>query len=103
MANYVLSPDAQNSLRDIKQYSIKKFGKDRTKTYLKNMRRRMKDLAENPSRGIIREDLKVGFYSDFIGSHAIYFRIRSSHIDIIDVLHQSMDPSKHIANLLPDQ
>lgn len=96
MANYVLSPEAQNSLTDIRRYSIKNFGKDRTKNYLNNIRKCMKALAETPSRGLTREDLKVGFYSYFIGSHTVYYIIRDSYIDIVDVQHQSMDPSKRI-------
>lgn len=96
MAKYILSPEAQNSLSNIRAYSIKKFGTERTKTYLQNIRKRMQALAENPSLGIIREDLKVGYHSDFVGSHTIYYRIKTTHIDIIDVLHQAMEPSKHI-------
>ena len=96
MTKYFLSPEAQNSLRNIKAYSNKNVGPQRTKTYLQNIRNRMQALAENPSRGIIREDLKVGYHSDFVGSHTIYYRVQPTHIDIIDVLHQSMEPSKHI-------
>lgn len=98
MAKYILSPEAQNSLSNIKAYSNKNFGPQRAKTYLQNIRKRMQALAENPSRGIIREDLKVGYHSDFVGSHTIYYRVKPTHIDIIDVLHQSMEPSKHIIN-----
>lgn len=100
MSKYILSTEAQNSLKEIQIFSTNNFGKERTKQYLTDIRKRMKALAENPSRGIIREDLKVGYHSDFIGSHTIYYRIQSTHIDVIDVLHQSMDPSKHITEIL---
>ena len=98
MARYILSPEAQRSLKNIREYSIKNFGNRRTKTYLKNIRKRMQELAENSSLGTIREDLKVGYHSHFVGSHTIYYRVKPTHIDIIDVLHQSMEPSKHIIN-----
>jgi len=98
MSKYILSTEAQNSLRKIQIYSTKNFGKERTRQYLTDIRKRMKALAENPSRGIIREDLKVGYHSDFIGSHTIYYKIQSTHIDVIDVLHQSMDPTKNISD-----
>lgn len=98
MSKYILSTAAQNSLKEIQIYSIKNFGKERTRQYLTDIRQRMKALAENPSRGIIRDDLKVGYHSDFIGSHTIYYKIQSTHIDVIDVLHQSMAPSKHITD-----
>jgi len=98
MSKYILSTEAQNSLRKIQIYSTKNFGKERTRQYLTDIRKRMKALAENPSRGIIREDLKVGYHSDFIGSHTIYYKIQSTHIDVIDILHQSMDPTKNISD-----
>ncbi len=98
MSKYILSTETQNSLKEIQIYSTKKFGKERTRQYLTNIRNRMEALAKNPSRGIVREDLKVGYHSDFIGTHTIYYKIQSTHIDIIDVLHQSMDPSKHITD-----
>ncbi len=97
MAKYFLSPEAQNSLKNIKSYSHKNFGAMRTKAYLNSIRKRMQMLAENPLHGIIREDLKVGYHSNFVGSHTIYYLIRPNHIDIIDVLHQSMEPSKYIS------
>lgn len=98
MATYILSPEAQKSLIGIKAYSIENFGVTRTKKYLQTIHKRMQALAENPSLGIIREDLKVGYHSSFVGSHTIYYRVNPAHIDIIDVLHQSMEPSKHIVD-----
>ena len=96
MGKYKLSTEAQNSLHSMKTYSDKTFGKQRTKAYLQNIRKRMQALADNPLLGIVREDLNVGYHSDFVGSHTIYYRIYSTHIGIISILHQSMDPSKYV-------
>ena len=96
MAKYVLSPEAQASLLNIKAYSITTFGKKRTTAYLKSMRDRMRSLSESPLMGKARDEIKKGYYSYFEGSHIIYYRITITHIDIIDVLHQSMEPSLHL-------
>ncbi len=56
----------------------------------------MEALSENPSRGIVSVDLQVGYYSDFIGSLTLYYNSQSTHIVVIGVLHQAMDPTKHI-------
>jgi len=96
MAKYVLSPAAQVSLLNIKVYSIKTFGKKRATSYLKALRDRMRALSESPLKGMNRDDIKSGYYSYFEGSHTIYYRITKTHIDIIDVLHQSMEPSSHL-------
>jgi len=96
MSRYVLSRAAQESLIDIKTYSTKTFGKKRTTIYLKSLRDRMKDLSESPLAGLSRDEIKKGYFSYYEGSHTIYYRITKTHIDIIDILHQSMEPSLHL-------
>lgn len=96
MAKYILSPQAQSSLQDIRDYTLENFGKQQTNTYLKMLQKHMKDLAATPTRGKERDEIKAGYYSSFIGSHTIYYRIADTHIDVIDVLHQSMEPMRHL-------
>lgn len=87
---------AQRNLKDIRAYSLKNFGKQQTTAYLKILQKHMKALAATPSKGVKRDEIKAGYYSSFIGSHTIYYRIAHAHIDIIDVLHQSMEPMRHL-------
>ena len=96
MAKYILSPAAQSRLKEIKTYTLKNFGKRQTTIYLKNLHVCMQDLADEPSKGTERNDIKKGYYSKFIGSHTIYYRISDTHIGIIDILHQAMEPKRHI-------
>ncbi len=96
MSQYVLSPAAQVSLKQIREYSLENFGKQQTVMYLKKLRDRMQYLADSPVRGKVRDDIKSGYYSHFEGSHTIYYLIRDTHIDIIDVLHQSMESARHL-------
>lgn len=96
MPKYILSPQAQASLQEIRAYSLKHFGKRQTAIYLKELHERMKDLAAAPSKGTARDEIKLGYYSSFVGSHTIYYRISDTHIDIIDVLHQRMEPTRHL-------
>ena len=96
MAKYLLSPAAQNSLKEIKAYSLKNFGTRQTTIYLKNLHACMQDLAENPSKGTERPEIKKGYYSKFIASHTIYYCMNSTQIGIIDILHQAMEPKLHI-------
>jgi len=93
---YLLSPAAQESLLEIKSYSIKHFGQSRTNQYLQEIANRLKTLSKNPDQGKPRPELKAGYYSYFFGSHTIYYRIKPKHIEVIDVLHQAMEPSKHL-------
>jgi len=56
----------------------------------------MRYLAKNPKYGKVRDDIKRGYYSYPEGSHMIYYMIKTNHIEIIDILHQSMEPSQHL-------
>lgn len=38
----------------------------------------------------------MGYRSYAIGSHAIFYRTRSAGVDVIRILHQRMDPSRHV-------
>lgn len=96
MPKYILSPASQESLKRILDYSVKTFGRQRAKQYIKSLRDRMRELAESPLLGQQRDEIKVGYYSYFVESHTIYYRIKSERIEIIDVLHQSMEPTLHL-------
>ena len=92
MAKYVLSPQAQQSLKEIHRYSEATFGPDQARRYLTQLRDRMQWLAEQPHFGKQRDDIKPGYYSYFEGSRTVYYRTKAHQIEIIDVLHQRMDP-----------
>ncbi len=97
MPSYQLSPQAQKSLIQISHYTVENFGKKQNKIYLKMLRERMRTAAKNPEKGKDRGEIKVGYYSIRAESHHIYYRISDTQIEIIDVLHQSMEPTKHIS------
>lgn len=96
MPDYVLSPQAQNSLKQISRYTTDNFGERQKKKYLKLLRDKMRGAAHSPGKGRKRSEIKEGYYSIQAGKHHIYYRIRETHIEIIGVLHQSMEPELHI-------
>jgi len=96
MPKFTLSRQAQGSLQDIRAYTLERFGRQQTTAYLKMLQKRMKDLAAQPSSGKERGEIKLGYYSSYIGSHTIYYRVVDSQIEVIDVLHQSMEPMRHL-------
>ena len=95
-SSYILSPSAQESLIGIKAYSLENFGARQTKIYLTTIRNRFEALADNPNLGIARPDIKEGYYSALVGSHAIYYKVSADQLAIIDILHQKMDPNIHL-------
>ena len=97
MLKYTLSLEAQKSLKKIRNYTLENHGKQQTKIYLKILRDQMKNIAAKPEiKGTSRNEIKESYYSAFAGRHTIYYRIQPTHIDIIDILHQNMEPTKHL-------
>lgn len=92
MPGYVLSPEAQKSLLQISAYTLDAFGRVQQKKYLLMLRDRMRQAADNPSLGKTRPDIKPGYRSIQAVKHQIYYRVVDGGIEIIDVLHQSMEP-----------
>lgn len=93
---YILSPNAQESLRNIKAYSLEQFGTEQTTSYLKLIEKKLRMIAESPDIGLNRKEIKKGYFSFLAGSHMIFYRKATKHIEIIDILHQSMDPYRHL-------
>lgn len=102
MSKYLLSPNAVRSLEGIEEYTLDTFGKIQTGIYLKKLYEKMQFVAENPKElGRLREDIFSNWncYSCFVGSHTIYYEIiLNNEINIIDILHQSMEPQNHLVD-----
>ena len=101
MSKYILSPQASERLKQISKYTLENFGENRRKKYLTMLRNAMREAAKNPEKGKDRSEIKKGYYSVRAEKHNIYYRIRETHIEIIDVLHQSMEPGLHIISGAP--
>ena len=63
MPNYVLSPQAQNSLKQISRYTTEKFGEQQKKKYIKLLRDKMRGAANSPYKGQKRSEIKEGYHS----------------------------------------
>lgn len=96
MTQYFLSPNAQKSLRNTKAYSLEEFGEEQAIIYLKLIEKKLQMIAESPDIGREREEIKKGYLSFLAGSHIIFYRKANNHVDIIDILHQSMEPYRHL-------
>lgn len=97
MPKYVLSPEAARSIAEIDSYTVNQFGPKQAIRYLENLLDCLEFIAEDPRRGVHRPELNSHYYSYYVDSHTIYYRIISEQIQVIDILHQSMEPSRHLA------
>jgi toxin ParE1/3/4 len=96
---YCLRERAESDLEEIWLYTFEQWGREQADSYTTLIIRRFEWLANNPLAGRSRADIKSGYYCFPEGRHLIFYTIQSACIEIIGVLHQSMD---YVENFPPD-
>jgi len=96
MAAFRLTADAKTSLMQIARYTQKTWGRKQRVTYLRMIDDCFCSLAANPMQGRSRPDLHHALRSHPVGKHIVFYIARQDHIVIVNVLHERMDPVKHI-------
>jgi toxin ParE1/3/4 len=91
----ILSPHAEEDLSDIGVYTEKQWGKRQRQKYITQLINRIKRLAKNPALGRQRYELLQTPYSYHEGRHVIFYRLTAESIEVIRVLHDSMDFPRH--------
>ncbi|MBV4367676.1 type II toxin-antitoxin system RelE/ParE family toxin [Erwinia phyllosphaerae] len=93
MARIVFTDDAREDLREIKDYSIRTWGKAIAKNYLLSLQVALKLLAENPGIGHDeQENLWPEVFSFPCASHMIYYTAIKGGVLVIAVIPQSRLP-----------
>lgn len=87
---------AELDLIGIWEYSFGRWGADQADKYLDELDSGISVLVDNPELGVNRQTVRAGYRVLFINSHAIYYTITPSIIFVVRVLHESMDPGRHL-------
>ncbi|PVV06219.1 MAG: hypothetical protein B6D77_16380 [gamma proteobacterium symbiont of Ctena orbiculata] len=93
---YKFTDKAERDLEDIIDYTVQEWGVSQANTYLDGLESRAQLLAENPDLGMARETLIERLLSFPYESHILYYKKQARGIMILRVLHQHMDPVKHL-------
>ncbi len=95
MRRYFLSNLARKDLLGIATFTEARWGVMQRDRYMRDLDRRLSAIAMRPSAGRRREELGAEVRSALYGSHLIVYRPADDGIDILRVLHASMDvPAK---------
>ncbi len=93
---YQFTNKAERDLGGIIDYTVQEWGVSQANTYLDGLESRAQLLAENPGLGMAREILSEGLLSFPYESHILYYKKHARGIVIVRILHQQMDPVKHL-------
>ncbi len=96
MNEFRLTPDAKASLMQIAHYTQKIWGIKQRNTYLKMIDGCFQTLCQSPKLGKIRPEIYHALRSHPAGKHVVFYLIRQDYLMIVNVLHERMDPDKHL-------
>jgi toxin ParE1/3/4 len=97
MLIYRLTPDAQTDLIEIRRFAVKQWGTAQSQKYLLELRQTIRLLAETPSLGKSRPDVRSSVLSFPHASHVIYYVVHEQQLIVFGVLHKRMVPLNHLA------
>lgn len=95
MAQIHISQAARRDLDLIWLRSVDQWSRVQVDRYTSQLLERLKDVLANPYIGR-PVAIRPSWRKVFSGSHSIYYRLVDDGIEVVRVLHQSMDPHKHL-------
>jgi toxin ParE1/3/4 len=93
---YRIRSHAQADLESIWLHTCEQWGVTQADTYLEALIKRFDWLAENPTLGKPRDDVKQGYLCFPEGMHIIFYILKDKQVEIIGIPHQSMDIVEHL-------
>jgi toxin ParE1/3/4 len=96
MTGYVLSPRAQADLDEIWDYTEQRWRAAQAERYIRQLQQGIELMAADPRRGQACDEIRTGYRKYGIGSHVIFYRLTADGIDVVRILHASMDFDHHL-------
>ncbi len=92
---YRLSRRAEADLASIYDFTLERWSKKQADKYYGELVNGIKDLASGKRKGRDAA-LGAGVLKLPVGSHVVFYQVDESRIDVIRILHQAMDVSRHL-------
>ncbi len=103
MREVILRPDAERNIEDVADYTIGEWGHEQARTYVRELRPAIANLATTALRYPIFETVYPGLRRKRSGMHHIYFLVSADHVDVLNIIHVQRDPGQHLtAGTWPD-
>lgn len=95
MSLVTFSPAAAADLDNIWDYTVEEWGADQADRYTDDIQNTCSSLARGEKRG--RDvGVRAGYLKHAVGKHFVFFRTTKAGIEVIRILHQSMDVGRHL-------
>ena len=90
------SDAAKAEIAAIGRYTKEKWGAKKCDIYLKKLFSGFATIQKSPLIGKARDEIYQNIRSFQIEKHLVFYLIKKNDIRIVGVLHESMEPTRHI-------
>jgi toxin ParE1/3/4 len=90
-----LKPKARTDLDNIWQYSRDQWSENQADAYYLSILEALNAVLMGAASGA-PVNVTAGYRKHLVGSHVIYYRSIPTGIEVVRVLHQSMDAKRHL-------
>lgn len=91
-----LSRRAKRHLADIAAYTLSVWGAAQAIRYMTKLDDTVFMLRHDPHAGVRCPDIRRGCRAFPSGEHVIFYRIRGNTLQVVGILHEKMDPKRHL-------
>lgn len=97
MFNIRLTELADADLISIYVYTFNRYGESQAVKYTNALKEAFNKIAANPNRigTVDRSEVRLGYRSYHQQRHLIFYRVVDNDVEIVRLLHDSMDITKH--------
>ena len=96
MLKIVLSSLAEQGLIDIWAYTAEQWSFEQADNYSEQLLAGFESLIKHPQLGVARDDLCSGYRALTVSQHIAFYKVVADDIQIIRVLHKSVDRPRHL-------
>ncbi|PWH05350.1 plasmid stabilization protein ParE [Brachybacterium endophyticum] len=96
MSALLFTPAARVNLSEIWDYTEEHWDAGHAETYVLELHAAAERVAQNSSRGRPADEVRAGYRRYGIGRHLLFYLVRDDAVVIVRILHQRMDPTRHL-------
>lgn len=96
MTSYRLTLAAQHDLSEVWDFTGERWDIDQANRCVTEIRAAIERIAAGPRRGHACDEIREGYRRCGIGSHLVFYLETADSVDVIRILHQRMDPTRHL-------
>ena len=96
MPLFRLSAKAAEDMKAIGRFTERKWGREQRNRYLAMLDSSFNTIAHQPGIGTACDYIRMGYRKYHVGRHLIFYRQSDEDVEIIRILHDSMDIERHL-------